>query len=184
MIPITFVTTNPGKLREAAQWLGVPIEGAGLELEELQTTDLERLVRHKTEQARRLVAGPLVVEDTALVFAAWGELPGPFIKFFIEQLGPAKLSRALEPSGDNRALAICGVGYWDGTRTHFFAGWVAGAIVPPRGELGFGFDPIFQPENAAKTLGEMPPEEKQEYSMRARALQDLAGFLAGEKPPG
>ncbi len=182
MSALTFVTSNPGKLREASQWLGVAVQGYELELEELQTTDLERLVRHKAEQAKGLVEGPLLVEDTALVFAAWGELPGPFIKYFIEQLGPGRLARALEPSGDNRALAICGVGYWDGERSHFFAGWVAGTIVAPRGELGFGFDPIFQPEGARRTLGEMAPEEKQGYSMRARALQALAGFLA-EHPP-
>lgn len=176
---LIFATTNPGKLREAAAWLGIPVEGVALELEELQTTDLDALARHKAIQAHRALGRPVLVEDTALEFAAWGALPGPFVKFFIEALGPGGLARALEPFGDATALARCAVGYHDGVRIHVFTGETAGRIVPPRGELGFGFDPIFCPGNEPRTFGEMAPEEKKQYSMRARALAALAQHLKG-----
>lgn len=175
---LKFATTNPGKLREAVAWLGRPVEGVHLEMDELQTTDLERLVRFKAEQAHREVGGDVLVEDTILVFDAWGKLPGPFIKFFLADLGGEGLAAALEPFGDNNARAICGMGFHQGGRHHFFSGEVAGRIVHPRGGLGFGFDPIFQPHGASKTLGEMEPDEKRLYSMRAQALGKLALFLA------
>ena len=177
--PLTFVTSNAGKLREAADCLGLPVEGIELALEELQTTDLEALLRHKAGQAFAQVGRPLLVEDTALVFAAWGRLPGPFVKFFLAELGPAGHVRALQPFADDRAEAVCGVGYHDGERIHLFEGRTAGTIVSPRGRQGFGWDPIFVPEGAGRTFAEMELAEKQRYSMRARALAALAAYLRG-----
>jgi XTP/dITP diphosphohydrolase len=179
--PLLFVTTNAGKLREARDWLGVPVDGADLELDELQTTDLDALARHKTEQAFARLGRPLLVEDTALRFAAWGALPGPFVKFFLSELGPAGLVRALAPFGDDRAEALCTVGYHDGHRVHLFMGRVEGRIVPPRGEQGFGWDPIFEPEGEPRTFGEMALAEKQRHSMRARAFQAFAEHLRGRR---
>jgi XTP/dITP diphosphohydrolase len=177
--PLAFATTNAGKLREAQQWLGVPVQGVALELDELQTLDLAALTRHKAEQAHAALGRPVMVEDTALTFAAWGALPGPFVKFFLSELGPAGIVRALQPFGEERAEAVCTLGYHDGQRVHLFEGRVAGRIVAPRGTLGFGWDAIFQPQGAERTYGEMPPEEKQRHSMRARAFQALAQHLRG-----
>lgn len=177
--PLTFVTTNAGKLREAQGWLGVPVEGAALELDELQTTDLAALARHKAAQAHARLARPVFVEDTALTFAAWGDLPGPFIKFFLASLGHAGIVRALAPFDDDRAEGVCTVGYHDGVRVHLFTARVTGRIVPPRGGQGFGWDPIFQPDGAARTFGEMELPEKHGHSMRARAFQALAAHLHG-----
>ena len=177
--PLAFVTSSAGKLREAEQWLEIPVEGIDLHLEELQTTDLGKLVRHKTEQAWSLTSRPVMIEDTALAFTAWGALPGPFVKYFLADLGTAGLVRALEPSGDFRALAISSIGYHDGESVHLFEGRMEGMIVPPRGERGFGWDPIFQPAGASATYGEMAPETKRLHSMRALAFQALAEFLKG-----
>ncbi len=174
---LCFVTSNAGKLREAEAILPLPVQGVSLELEELQVTALQPLVRHKAAQAFRLLAVPLLVEDTVLVFTAWGELPGPFIKFFLKGLGPAGLVRALEPAGDLSAEALCGVGYHDGWRVHYFQGRVAGRIVPPRGSGGFGWDAIFEPAGSGRTYAELEPEAKNANSMRAQALTKLAEFL-------
>ena len=74
-------------MREAREILGFPVEGAALELREIQTTDLRELVAHKAEQAWALLERPVMVEDTALIFKAWGALPGVFIKHFLQQMG-------------------------------------------------------------------------------------------------
>ncbi len=177
--PLAFATNNAGKLREAQQWLGVPVEGIGLHLEELQTTGLEDLVLHKTRQAFALTERPVMIEDTALVFTAWGALPGPFVKYFLADLGTAGMVRALEPFQDFRALAISSIGYHDGKSVHLFEGRTEGMIVPPRGDHGFGWDAIFQPRGASVTYGEMAPEIKRLHSMRALAFQALAGHLKG-----
>ena len=178
---LRFVTSNRDKLREASELLRRPLLVVNLELEELQTTDLELLVRHKALQAFRRLRAPLIVEDTALVFKAWRALPGPFVKFFVEHLGLEGMVNALSPFENWDAEALCGVGYHDGERVHYFEGRTQGAIVAPAGRSGFGWDPIFRPEGAACTFAEMSPEEKHRYSMRAAAMKALAAHLASPR---
>ncbi len=175
--PLIFVTGNAAKLREAGEILRRPVRGVEMEFEELQFVSLEPLVRHKTAQAFRRLGEPLMVEDTALFFRAWGTLPGPLIKHFLASLGVEGLAKALAPFGDQAAEAVCGVGYHDRWRVHYFEGRTAGEIVAPRGKGGFGWDPIFRPEGEARTFGEMEPARKNALSMRARALTQLAAFL-------
>jgi len=176
---LLFVTGNAGKLREARAFLPIPVEGEAMHLPELQTMDAAELLRHKCLEAFARVGRPLFVEDTFLVFHAWGRLPGPYIKDFLGELGLEGLVRALEPFGDASAEAICHIAYHDGSGVHHFSGSVAGQVTHPRGEHGFGWDALFQPAGSQHTFGEMPLEEKQQHSMRARALQAFADFLAG-----
>ncbi len=62
----------------------------------------------------------------------------------------------------------------------FYEGRVEGQLVwPPRGNGGFGYDPMFQPDGETRTFGEMAPEEKHELSHRARAIKL---FLAALDP--
>ncbi len=174
---LIFATSNRNKLTEASEILGREISGRALELDELQSTDLETVTRHKAAQAYAQMQLPVIVEDTSLVFHAWGKLPGPFIKFFLEQMGPEGLVRALKPFGDMSAEAICGVGYHDGKSTRYFEGRVSGMIAAPAGDRGFGWDVIFRPEGGERTFGQMEAAEKHALSMRARALQKLAEHL-------
>ena len=174
---LRFVTSNRDKLREATELLRRPLIVVNLELDELQTTDLERLVRHKAQQAYRRLRSPLIVEDTALVFKAWGELPGPFVKFFLRHLGLEGMVDALSPFENWDAEAICGVGFHDGVQVRYFEGRTPGTIVAPAGRSGFGWDPIFRPEGARVTFAEMEAEEKHRLSMRAKAMRALAAHL-------
>lgn len=175
--PLRFATSNADKVREFSTWLGIAVEPVHLELEELQSTDLETVVRHKLRQAYEAVRGPVLVEDTSLRFLAWGALPGPFIKHFIENMGLIGLVDALSPSRHWGAEAACGIGFHDGSAAHYFEGRVPGMAVLPMGERGWGWDPIFRPHGSGRTYAEMPPQEKSERSMRALALRKLADFL-------
>ena len=66
-------------------------------------------------------------------------------------------------------------------RTEFFEGEVRGRLVfPPRGEQGFGYDPIFAPEGHARTFAEMSAEEKQAMSHRGRAFRKLMKWCFGD----
>ena len=63
---------------------------------------------------------------------------------------------------------------WPDGHEEVFEGWVDGMLVwPPRGEIGWGYDPMFAPEGGSRTYGEMPAEEKHATSHRARALAKL-----------
>ena len=73
--------------------------------------------------------------------------------------------------GENfRARAVCVLAFTsDGEKVHCFEGEVLGEIVAPRGDNGFGWDSIFQPNGSQKTFGEMTFTEKQSFSMREKA---------------
>jgi non-canonical purine NTP pyrophosphatase (RdgB/HAM1 family) len=61
---------------------------------------------------------------------------------------------------------------------HFFEGAIEGQIVAPRGENGFGWDAIFQPVGSDRTFAEMAAEEKNGFSMRKLAAEQLAQHLS------
>ena len=140
---------------------------------EPQAVDLDVVVRAKAQEAYDLVAAPVRVEDTGLFFHAWNGLPGALIKWFVQYVGVDGICAMLRASPDRSATAQTLVGYHDGD-VKVFSGAVRGRIADsPRGDGGFGFDSIFIPEGSDKTFAEMRADEKDQYSMRKRALQAL-----------
>ncbi|MBF0287179.1 MAG: RdgB/HAM1 family non-canonical purine NTP pyrophosphatase [SAR324 cluster bacterium] len=175
--PVYFVTSNQNKLQEVRELLNIPVENVNLELEEIQGTDLEEILRHKVQCAYGIVQFPIIVEDVALFFNAWNALPGPLIKWFLRELGVEKLVHALSCFEEKAAKAVCALGYTDGQAIHIFQGSVKGKIVSPRGDNGFGWDCIFQPEGSLLTYGEMTSAEKNKVSIRRQALDQFRAFL-------
>ena len=86
-------------------------------------------------------------------------------------------------SHDARAFFVCALALAaPRAATQIFEGRVYGSLAfPPRGHLGFGYDPIFVPEGYRMTFGEMPPAEKHAMSHRARAF---AKFVHSAIDPG
>lgn len=131
----------------------------------------------------------MIIEDTALLFAAYGGLPGPYIKAFLDKLGLENLAKMAAGLGDNTAataqtiFALHHGNKFKGEKTKLFVGQAKGKIVPPRGDRAFGWDPVFLPDGYAKTFGEMAPEEKNKISHRAQALAKLVEYLKGLRPP-
>ena len=78
---VTFITGNQYKADYLAKYFGYPIDHLKLDLDEIQSTSLNEIVKHKVRQAYEKIKKPVIVEDVALEFAALGGLPGPFIKF-------------------------------------------------------------------------------------------------------
>lgn len=74
---------------------------------------------------------------------------------------------------------VCVLAYIDETgNTHIFKGTSDGALhFPPRGQNGFGYDPIFVPHGELRSFGEMTMEEKETYSARGRAFAAFAAYL-------
>ena len=149
-----------------------------VDLQEIQTTDLQQLVKYKLQQAFETLQTPVIVEDTSLYFEAWNELPGPLIKWFLENLGLSGIVRSLSAFENKAAQAVCCLGYTeDGKTMHFFEGTQEGTIVKPRGSLDFGWDAIFQPVGQQLTFGEMDHELKNRISPRAAAALKFENFL-------
>ncbi|MDP2908892.1 MAG: non-canonical purine NTP pyrophosphatase, partial [Nanoarchaeota archaeon] len=86
--------------------------------------------------------------------------------------------KLLEGFDDKNVVAKCAVGFTkDGKDLKIFIGEAEGLIVSPRGESGFGWDPIFQPKGYNKTFAEMRSEEKNIISHRCKALKKFKDYL-------
>jgi len=170
-----FVTGNPNKVREAGEILGLALEPVQVDgLFEIQTPDLDEVVRHKARQAYSALQCPVMVEDSGLVFHAWNGLPGALVKWFEETVGCQGMLKMVTDFNDRSATAICCFAVYDGKNMQVARGEVKGTISDRiQGENGFGWDVIFIPEGHEKTYGEMSPQEKNAISHRKRALDKL-----------
>jgi XTP/dITP diphosphohydrolase len=169
-----FVTRNVHKVREAREILHWPIEQGEYTLLEIQSITLEPVIRHKLSEAYQHFQRPIIVEDTGLFITAWGGLPGALVHWFLKGLGNTGLCRLLQHETQRQALACSVVGFYDGHTSVIVRGEVQGEIAEqPRGMQGFGWDPIFIPQGAERTFGEMTATEKHGFSMRRKALENL-----------
>lgn len=174
MKKITFITGNAAKAEQLGRHLDFPVLHQKLDLAEIQSLELAEIVEHKAKEAYRLIESPVLIEDTSLVFNALGKLPGPLIKWFLAELDNDGLCKILNGYQDRTAIAEVLFGYYDGEILLTFYGKANGSIAnTPKGESGFGWDPIFIPEGYEKTWGEMTPEEQKDTSMRRIALKKL-----------
>lgn len=178
---ITFVTGNLGKCEELNYILGndLPVEivNRNVDLIEYQGEIVE-ICKIKCLQAFELVKNPVLVEDTSLCFNALQGLPGPYVKWFFEKIGPEGLFKLLQNYEDKTAEAVSTFAFVSGdSEPVIFQGRVSGVVVAPRGKQGFGFDPCFQPSVSNKTYGEMSREEKSKISHRFKALTQIKKYL-------
>jgi len=178
MIDLTFITGNASKAEQLGRHLDHPVAHKKLDLPEIQSLDLREIIEYKAKEAHKQIGGTVLVEDTSLTFKALGKLPGPLIKWFLSELDNSGLCKLLDGYNDRTAIAECMFGLYDGETLQVFDGSAPGSIAPtPKGERGFGWDPIFIPEGHTKTWGEMDAEEQKETSMRRIALKKLEAHL-------
>lgn len=178
MQTFTFITGNDNKARELSEILGKDIKRQKLDLDELQTLDTKQIVEHKLKQAYHLLNSPVLCEDVSLIFHALGNLPGPFIKWFNQEIGVDNYPAFLSPYQNKKITATCLYGLFDGTNINFFEGVVDGTMATkPKGENGFGFNRILIPDGFDITMAEMSSEQKNSISHRGKALAKLKQFL-------
>lgn len=179
MHPI-FITGNQDKANYLSKTLQLQLEHHKLSLDEIQSTDPRVVVEHKVRQAYDILRRPVLVDDTSLTFNALGSLPGPFIKFFVDEPdGLEKLCRLLDGFADRSAYGSVIYGYFDGQQPHYFTGRLDGQIAKaPRGDGGYGWDRIFEPAGyGGRTRAELTPEEDVESYNKLRDSEGLRRFL-------
>lgn len=177
MNEITFITGNQKKADYLAKYLGFPVSHVKIDLEEIQSLDLEEVVEHKVRQAYELIKSPVIVQDVALEFATLGRLPGTFIRFFVDELSFETICSLLD--GKNRAAtARCVFGYYDGERLELFAGELEGEIAnKPIGDKGFGWDKIFIPKGYAVTRAQLSETDDEKTYLQIQPFAKLKEFL-------
>lgn len=173
-----FITGNPNKLKEAKEIMP-EIEGCDIDLPEIQELDTKKIIEEKLHEAIKQKPGiDLIVEDQSLVIDGMNGLPGPLIKWFYKALNIEGIYKIALKMGNQSVEAKTTIGYCNKKgEIAFFESVVKGRIVEPRGNIGWGWDPIFQQDGYEKTYAEMTMEQKNELSMRKIALEKLKEYL-------
>lgn len=155
------------------------LKSAKLDLPELQG-DPEEVAREKCKLAATSLSGPVMTEDTSLCFNAYKGLPGVYIKWFLDKMGHEGLNNMLAAYEDKSAYAQCIFAFsaGPGAEPLLFVGRTDGRIVPARGPLDFGWDPVFEPQGHNHTYAEMDKAVKNGISHRYRSLAALQTYLS------
>jgi XTP/dITP diphosphohydrolase len=238
---LRFVTTNPGKVREARAYLTDPVDQLDIDTTEIQHEKLGAVAAHKAREAYRAADEPVIVDDSGLFIDAFDGFPGPYSSYVYDTLGIERVWRLAEAEASQTAAFRAVVAYCDGETfdatpepvdrepgnrqaaeqsptdrpvsqidsarrgqdlsaderpaattdeqvrpghgaqaghegqtlpVKLFGGVVPGEMVAPRGDQGFGYDPIF--EYDGRTFAELDPDEKNAISHRGRALAKFA----------
>ncbi len=168
------VTSNPGKAAEVAAFFcgSLEVDHVALEIPEHRSCDIAEIAREKVRYAYSRLKTPLIVDDTGFFIDALGGFPGPYAAYVQDSIGNAGILKLMERRTDRDAHFTTGIAYADEFGIVVFTGVLEGKIALfPRGNSGFGYDPIF--EVGEKTLAECSREEKGRISHRARALSSF-----------
>ena len=185
-------THNPGKVKELKDLF----EPAGLEVvsaidldlpepEETETTFTGNALL-KARAAAEATGAPALSDDSGLAVEALGGQPGIYSARWAGQ--PRDFMKAMEKvetelrengTDNRRAKFVCALAVvWPDGHEEVFEGEVHGTLVwPPRGDKGFGYDPMFVADGETVTFGEMDPAKKHAMSHRADAFAKLKATL-------
>lgn len=190
--PVIIATHNPGKLREMRELLapyGIATQSTGElgfpEPEETGTTFAEN-ARIKAVAAARASGKPAIADDSGLVVDALGGEPGIHsarwagpdkdFRAAMNRIQTLLIERGAKTPEQRRAhfiAALCLA--WPDGHVEDFEGHVDGvAVWPPRGDKGFGYDPLFRPDGFDITFGQMSADEKRGLPPQRRALSHRA----------
>jgi len=189
---LVIATHNPGKLAEMQALLAphaieaVSAGALGLPEPEETGASFEDNAALKARAATVASGKPALADDSGLVVLALGGAPGIYSARWADahkdfRPAMARVERELSGKSDRRAffVAVLALAWPDG-HLESFRGEVHGSVVfPPRGTLGFGYDPIFLPEGATQTFGELDPETRMRLSHRTVAFRQLATACFG-----
>ena len=176
-------TSNDHKYEEAQEVLaeyGVALERLSIERVEIQADDPELIAEYSLKVLD--VDVPILIEDAGLYIDKYYGFPGPYSSYALRTIDNEGILKLLEGDEERGAKYLSAVAFRDGDTSVTFTGEVVGRIAAEmRGTNGFGYDPIFIPEEGdGRTFGEMSPVEKARISHRARAVSRMWG----RTPPG
>lgn len=171
---------NKHKIAEVQRILapvGVDVVPVSRKIEELQTEDVERLVRDKLTKAFEAIGRPLFVEHTGLYLSGLNGLPAGLTQIFWDKLEADRFADLVAGLGDAKVTAKTVLGYCDGHKIHLFEGAIEGTVPrKPAGPTDFQWDCVFVPGGSTQTFAEMGAA-KDDISMRRKALDLFAAHL-------
>ena len=134
---IRFLSANLHKIGEVQRILhprGVEIVAVTEKIEELQTENVERLVRDKLTKAFKAIGRPIFVEHTGLYLDGLNGLPAGLTQIFWDRLGAERFANLVAGLGDGSVTAKTLIGYCDGRVIRLFEGAIRGTVpLAPKG---------------------------------------------------
>ncbi len=176
---ILFATSNLHKVlegNEIGKEFGIEFKQISVPYPEIRDEDVGKVAEDGARFVFSKIKKPVIVEDTGLFIDALNGFPGPYSAFVFRKIGNEGILRLMKNMKNRKAEFISAIGYCDLSGVKVFKGVLKGRIAEkPKGNEGFGYDPIFTPENSKKTLAE-DFSLKNRISHRKKAFEKFCGW--------
>jgi len=182
MKKIYFITGNKGKALEAKEKLsvaGIDVVQKNLGYPEIQADSLDEVACFGVEHVQKQFDQPFVLEDAGLFIDELNGFPGVYSAYVFHTIGCKGILKLMNSANDRKATFRSVFAYGEpGKKPKICVGECKGNISEKEiGTNGFGYDPIFIPDNKTKTFAEMKTEEKNMFSHRGKSLEKLLDFF-------
>ena len=168
-----FVSSNNHKYHEAKKILdsfGINLGFLKSNLEEIQSNSLQKIAKAKARDAFSKLKKPLIIEDDGLFIDSIQGFPGPYSSYVFKTIGNKGILNLLKNNRKAKFVSI--ITFCDKNCLESFDGKLDGKISKTQKGKGWGFDPIFIPNNSKKTFAEI--NNKNELSHRYKALKKFS----------
>ena len=170
-----FASSNVNKYTEIKNLLStrkksIKIEFKKMELKEIQSDSLAEVAEDKVQQAFKINQNEVFIEDDGLFIETLNGFPGVYSSYISKTIGNGGILALLSNKINRNATFKSIIAFYDGQKIKSFSGEIKGKISIYLTKGGWGFDPIFIPENSEVTFGQMNLEMKNKISHRKAAL--------------
>jgi XTP/dITP diphosphohydrolase len=174
-LPLYFASSNKNKFLEIENLLekekGIKIHFSKVILKEIQSESIIEVAEDKVKKAFNMIKKPVIVEDDGLFIKDLNGFPGIYSSFVFKTIGNKGILNLLKDNENRKASFTSIFSFFDGKIIESFSGETTGYITTKILPEGWGFDPIFKPENEDKTYGQIDILKKNEISHRSKALR-------------
>ena len=168
-----FVSSNNHKFQEAKIILdsfGIKLGFIKSTLEEIQSNSLKEIALCKAKDAFSKCKKPLIIEDDGIFINSLNGFPGPYSSYIFKTIGNKGILNLLKQNRKAKFVSI--ITYCDKHILQSFDAKIVGSISKSEKGKGWGYDPIFIPNNSQKTFAEL--NNKNELSHRYKALKKFS----------
>jgi XTP/dITP diphosphohydrolase len=179
---LNVITSNPGKAKEyqrSFERLGIEVVHLPIEYDEVQTSDLEEVVRKGMDEIKSRGISDFIIDDTGLFIDHLKGFPGVWSAYVQKTIGNDGILKLMNGVEERSAAFKCCIGCNLGGTDLIVTGVCEGVILDEeRGAEGFGYDPIFS-HDGRRSFAEISLDEKNGISHRGNAVRLLIERIKG-----
>ena len=142
-------------------------------IKEIQSDSIMEIAEDKVKKAFSSIRQPVIVEDDCLFIEELNGFPGVYSSFAFKTIGNRGILNLLANNEKRKARFMSVFSFFDGNTMETFCGETTGQITTEIYPSGWGFDPIFKPDNEYLTYGDLSFQRKNEISHRSKAFRQF-----------